>query len=362
MEDAEPTAALDDQWANRLRHNGSFAPVPHSFFSNWFKIQDDVEVLKYGLKPFEARGRPASLGEARERGSYTLTNSMRADACSPLYGNLTLVLDAAFVRKGLLLTAIDTGEWTALCNGSKFVSAAHGAPPAAVETWHPYPHNCGAYDWTLGTADHFTHLWLSNVRYWLAPNATDADVGRALVRKFQQLVAPNAAPLTGADFIHYWEGMPAMALPFDRAVNFAVASFPALFGSPAGVELREWCDRYGWPLVWSLGLNTGRAEQFFSIGYNDGTFAANRRVLDARAKGATASLPGAAAAALDAAWAKAAALRAAGYTTANATTWAAQWAAFAAASPAAANLAPVTAGACPAKCFAKDAAGACALL
>ena len=114
MEDAERTEDLDDQWANRLRHNGSFAPSPASHsFRHWFALPADVEVGAYGLKPFSARGRPASLAEANERGSYALFNAVRSDACSPLYGNLTLVLEPEAVRPGLLVSAIDTGEWTA---------------------------------------------------------------------------------------------------------------------------------------------------------------------------------------------------------------------------------------------------------
>ncbi|KAH8072576.1 hypothetical protein JL720_11143 [Aureococcus anophagefferens] len=63
MEDAELTEDLDDQWANRLRHNGSFAPsnASHSF-SHWFAIQDDVEVGAYGLKPLAPVTKAAGCG------------------------------------------------------------------------------------------------------------------------------------------------------------------------------------------------------------------------------------------------------------------------------------------------------------
>ena len=358
MEDAELTEDLDDQWANRLRHNGSFAPsnASHSF-SHWFAIQDDVEVGAYGLKPFSARGRPASLSEANERGSYALFNAVRSDACSPLYGNLTLVLEPEAVRPGLLVSAIDTGEWTALCNHT-YASPAHGA----VGAWHPYPHDCGAYDFSLGTLDHFSHLFLPNARYWAGPNATAEVVAAKLARTFRLLAEPWSAPIAGPELIHYWEAMPAMTLPLSTSVRFAIASFPSLFGTDAGDELRSWCAARGWPLVWSLGLNTGREEQFFSIGYETALFNSSNRILDGTVSNASTlatPLPPTAALEIELAWADVLSVRATEPNVSNAT-WAAAWSNLAAATPPAAKLAPVTkAAGCGPTCFAVDGTGAC---
>ena len=357
MEDAEPTGFLDDQWANRLRHNGSFVPDNSSHsFTHWFAIQDDVEVGAYGLKPFSARGQPATMAEANERGSYALVNGVRSDACSPLYGNLTLVLDRAFVAAGTLVSAIDTGEWTALCNHT------YGSPPrtGGLGKWHPYPHDCAAYDFALGTLDHFAHLFLPNARYWAGANASDDAVFGALARKFQLLAMPWAANITGPELIHYWEAMPAMTLPLEESVHFAIADFPALFATPAGDDLRAWCAKNGWPLVWTLGLNTGHEEQFFSIGYTSRTFASSNRILDATVDANLATrLPPKAAVEIELAWADVLSLRT--YPNLTNATWADAWANLRAATPAAAVLKPVTAADadCGATCFATDADGAC---
>ena len=83
---AEAAGRLDNQWANRFVHGGAFSA------RGWFGVQDDVEVGAYGLRPFSARARPASLAEADERAVYHVVNSMRSDAGSPLYGNVSPVL------------------------------------------------------------------------------------------------------------------------------------------------------------------------------------------------------------------------------------------------------------------------------
>ena len=80
-----------------------------------------------------------------------------------------------------LLSAIDTGEWTALCNSSRGTAEGmaawregwHGAgrkgaewsPNAslAASSYTPYAPVCDAYHFTLGTLDHFDHLILANL-------------------------------------------------------------------------------------------------------------------------------------------------------------------------------------------------------
>lgn len=53
---------LLNQWEVKLFENGSFSGM------DWYKTQDDVETILYGLRPFSARGHPSSLAEASERG------------------------------------------------------------------------------------------------------------------------------------------------------------------------------------------------------------------------------------------------------------------------------------------------------
>ena len=91
-------------WDAMVRHNASFDGG-----KGWWSIQDDVETKLYGLKAFERRGDPHTMFESIERGIYTLLNTARVDAGSPLYGDATVVLNRTFVQDSLLLSAIDTG-------------------------------------------------------------------------------------------------------------------------------------------------------------------------------------------------------------------------------------------------------------
>lgn len=180
LEEGLTSDALLNQWAVRLVHNQSFAPPPGPNQYSWFDIQDDVETRLYGLKPFRERGEPSSMQEAAERAVYTLVNTMRSDACSPLYGDVTFVMSAATVP-ATIISAIDTGEYAALCNFSAsqalsspfsrlrdtsiaLSEAKAAAPPSASAApaepalalgrrgarWPPYHSNCSAYNFSLG--------------------------------------------------------------------------------------------------------------------------------------------------------------------------------------------------------------------
>merc|ERR1712232_1241336 len=84
---------FENQWEVRVIHNGTFSG------SFWFPTQDDAEVQIYGLKPFSQRGVPKNLAEASERGPYCVVNSMRADAGSPLYGEVSAVFSNSRMRE-----------------------------------------------------------------------------------------------------------------------------------------------------------------------------------------------------------------------------------------------------------------------
>ena len=140
--------------------------------------------------------------------------------------------------------------------------------------WPPYDPNCSAYNFTLGTFEHFDHLLLPNAAYWKVPAPL------ALARHFELLMRPWRSPLRGGELIHYWEAVVAAQLPFPSSVKFAIGSFPALFGSTRGRKLQAWCARRRWLLVWTLGLNTGRSENYWSIGNSVQRFESNRRLLD----------------------------------------------------------------------------------
>lgn len=86
--------------------------------------------------------------------------------------------------------------------------------------------------------------------------------------------------MQGGELVRYWEGMVAARLPFPFSVKFAIGSFPSLFGTSRGRELQRLCARERWLLVWTLGLNTGESENYWSIGAAGQSFASNRRMLD----------------------------------------------------------------------------------
>ena len=113
-----------------------------------------------------------ACAEANERAVYHVVNSMRSDAGSPLYGNVSVVLSPS-VRNTTLYSAIDTGEWAWLCNRSELTPprARTSSPRKARAGWGPYSPECAAYNFSLGTHEHFDHLFLANADYWKATSA-----------------------------------------------------------------------------------------------------------------------------------------------------------------------------------------------
>ncbi len=63
---------------------------------------------------------------------------------------------------------------------------------------------------------------------------------------------------------------------YPTAIKFVLASYPYLFGTQQGEELRAWCTERKWPLVWFLGIdNHGSKNSSISpVGQN-------HRILDA---------------------------------------------------------------------------------
>jgi len=286
---------FENQWQVRVLHNGSFDGF------DWFGTQDDVETKIYGLRPFSKRGKPSNLSEASERGPYCAVNSLRVDAGSPLYGDVSAVFSPKRMREISLLSAVDTGSFEGMCNSSSASRARHAylqsllSPSESLELRSPFgplEHNCSAFLWGpghLGTMDHFNHLLLINDVYW---NATGSG---PLLSTIARIVAKPEAelngwgkgyPLRGMDFIHYFEAMPAGELRYPQDVKFLIGKFPRLFGTVEGVELQQWCLKRGWLLIWSLGLNVWDDEpnklNFFTAPFLKGTFPTNLRLLDPR--------------------------------------------------------------------------------
>eukprot|EP00658_Telonema_sp_P-2_P046931 TRINITY_DN3532_c0_g1_i2.p1 TRINITY_DN3532_c0_g1~~TRINITY_DN3532_c0_g1_i2.p1 ORF type:complete len:889 (+),score=180.04 TRINITY_DN3532_c0_g1_i2:145-2811(+) len=243
IEDGMENNRFLNQWEDALSHNMSFDGG-----HGWFSTQDDVETNLYGLKPFEHRGDPASMSEAGERGVYTVINTMRADMGSPLYGDVSAVLRTEATAQQVIISAIDTGEWTALCTPANWTRPG-------------YEHNCSAYHFQMGTQTHFWHLVLANMKYW------QRELSTTLARHALLLLeAGEGTALVGSDLFTYWEGMPAVQLGFPESVKFLIGSFRSLFGTAEGSQLQQWAAKEGWVLCWALGLNDDQIEpQFWNI-------------------------------------------------------------------------------------------------
>ena len=84
-----------------------------------------------------------------------------------------------------------------------------------------------------------------------------ADWNRSLPESLAARLEPSCRPprsaaassLQPADLLQYLEAMPAARLRLPDAVHFLIGSFPALFGSDLGTELRSWCVQRGILLV-----------------------------------------------------------------------------------------------------------------
>eukprot|EP00658_Telonema_sp_P-2_P053687 TRINITY_DN4228_c0_g1_i5.p1 TRINITY_DN4228_c0_g1~~TRINITY_DN4228_c0_g1_i5.p1 ORF type:complete len:348 (-),score=79.69 TRINITY_DN4228_c0_g1_i5:831-1874(-) len=225
---------LENQWEVAVKHSTDFN------FS-WAGIQDDVETQIYGLKAFSHRGTPASIEEAHERGVYNIVNTARVDMGSVLYGDVSAVLSREYIGRMTLLSAVDTGGWTYMCN--------------STDPKSPYQVDCDGYQFALGTLGHLDHLILANTRFWQGQSS--------LASVFARLVRPwGVNRILGKALPTYWEAVPAGELVFPDAVHFVIGSFVALFGTNTGRLLQQWCTRWGWVLVWSLGLNLNQDPNF----------------------------------------------------------------------------------------------------
>ena len=174
------------------------------------------------------------------------------------------MLSPRHVRSVTLLSAIDTGEWTALCNQTRGNTAEgiaawrEGTAPLPGVPWHgarregvgwtpnpppgwtpssnytPYAPVCDAYHFTLGTLDHFDHLILANLHCAPAQTTlmprTHARTTAATPQPLHSCAgkAPCAlhpAPCTTADWNHSLpEGLAARLEPSCRPPRPAAAS------------------------------------------------------------------------------------------------------------------------------------------
>ncbi|CAE7447611.1 clpC [Symbiodinium natans] len=322
LDEAERVPYYENLWEVWVRNRAEISN--YSFGLDW------VEVEYLGFKPFEVHAMPRTMAEAQERAPYFALNALRMDAGSPLYGDVTLVLRPSVAHAVSIISGFDTGSWTGMCNKSF-------TPPAGG-----FDHDCSAYPGHagLGSFEAFDHLFLINEQYWHNAHTLERLLVRALT--------PDSA-LTGPDFVHYFEVLPAARLKFPDHIKFVIASFPGLFGTARGERVRAWCRRYGWTLLWSLGLNLGFTTDFgmphfWDLKNQSGPFWDHPRLLDPETVGPAVNATCGTSAVFAEAWAAVAAARAARHLVPK--DWAELWAALASKVPAASRISPLRAFSC----------------
>lgn len=223
---------------------------------------DRVETTFYGFKPFQHPY--PNEADANARSQYFLLNSLRLDEGSPLYGDLSLVLLPSFAHRASVISPFDTGSHCGFCEH-------------CFDMPNSFHHNCSSSPGHagLGTFEAFDHLFGINEAFWATSEAFLQPLGRLF----------GSVTLTGADLLRYFEVMPTAQVQFPKHVKLVIASIPSLFGTLKGEQVRLWCERHGWPLVWSLGLNLDYpADQgkshFWDILHEEGPFQSNHRLLD----------------------------------------------------------------------------------
>lgn len=112
---------------------------------------------------------------------------------------------------------------------------------------------CAGWDRTVGTLDHYYHLFLPNARLWANSSGSDISVQSQLGNRLCRLLSPSTMQLTGIETLHYWEAAVGGTPVYPQAVKMIIGDFAELFGTPRGQALREWCIQRKWVLAWALG-------------------------------------------------------------------------------------------------------------
>lgn len=202
-------------------------------------VMEAAETGLYRLPPFSKV--PPSPEEARERPRYLAGNTRQLAMGVRRYGSISAILRNDVIRQRAVIVGSDTGGWESICN--KSVTPVH-KPSWFAKLVEDASVSCARVERTpLGVAERPLHSFLANAR-------TFRKVGGGLARQIYQLLGEDAdvRPLEGNMYME-------AALLGEMRVNdtkVLVGSFPGLFGSKMGEDLRKFCSRHGMPLVWSL--------------------------------------------------------------------------------------------------------------
>ena len=255
--------------------------------------------------------------------------SRKVGGGNDIFGPVGMVWRSKTMRDRMILTPVDTGCFEYLCNaswaselctaftdpetcngawtrqecrwdgstagGACHVAIAQGTEHAAVNCsqWGDTPAKTFA-----GTLDHFDHLILPGPLWWNGSTPTtwrENLVGQMarMFRKWPVTVnqsggcwsSPTFTPATSIE--NFWEAevlsprYSTAAVPRGD-VRFILGEFDQFYGTEGGVQLRAWCKKNGWALVWALGQVGGAGAD---CGHGLPDMPSNQRFLDPEASG-----------------------------------------------------------------------------
>jgi len=219
-----------------LNDHGNLSKHPHEV---WDAVQQQI----FGCDPFTGhKGMPANFTEAANRIVYTALNFHRNPlGNTPNFGTFSAVMRPSFVADKIMFTPTDSAKY-------------HDQIPHCT-LWP------GCVPGTI--ADHY-HILLS----WMAlagnvfPPQHKASLCSDQMDMIHSMVCPRPPPTVnpsppasaaqcGAEG-KYWEADILGTARYPESVKFIAASFTDYFGNNVGMQLRDFCARHNWALLWVL--------------------------------------------------------------------------------------------------------------
>jgi len=214
-----------------------------------WKILDASETGLYHLPDFANPDSPTAA-EMAERPGYLAGNLRRIDISADRYGAIDVLVRGDVVMKRGVFVPSDTGGWETNCNKS--------LKPARNSSWitrmlEKVAAPCDPVrKASLGVLEHQLHTFLAN-------SQTFGRVGGDLARSVYQLLEDEAdvRPLE----INMYTEVGLMGPLRVQDMKALVGSFPGLFGTKEGEQLRSFCLKHQIPLAWGLGGARTRVQE-----------------------------------------------------------------------------------------------------
>lgn len=235
-------------------------------------ILDLAEVGIFGCAPFAKHAKPTWV-EAADRMVYTAHNIRQLDSGSlPEFGNVTAVFSNSYVKDMVAIVPLDTGIWEFSCDAKiNFTTFAKNL------SGH---YDCGNWDLSVATMEHFDHIILPNLRLFATPEGkTVVEEALRLFRRSPFAGQYKTLPLLSLEnAAHYYEANLLGNPRFREGVKFLIGDFIGLFGSERTMQLHELALEFELPVIWSFGV--GRKLPTQGRPPRNWTFPSNRRLLD----------------------------------------------------------------------------------